>query len=105
MICKFRKGSDILDFNISDEAMFFLKTKNIKYLTLNLQKANLCWGSASLPSVEYLVPSVLNQYDQFILNGINIYIYKYISLETTLKFVLKKFFLLKYIDVEGVKLF
>jgi len=36
------KGSDILDFSISEQAMEFLKTKNIKSLTLNMQKANVC---------------------------------------------------------------
>ncbi len=59
----------------------------------------------ALPNVEHLVPAVPSNYEKYAVQGIEVYIPILLPLEKPLKFVLKKFLMVKYIDVEGVKLF
>lgn len=61
--------------------------------------------SVSTPSVEYKVPVALYQYDYYLVDNINVYIDKLAKSEAgELKFIIKNFLKLKYIDVEGIKL-
>ena len=90
---------------ISEKAKSFLKQKNINCLTLNMVRGSICWGSISLPNVEYLEPAALNEYNHYLVDNINVYIYKFVKAEVgELKFVFKNFLILKYVDVKGIKL-
>lgn len=90
---------------ISEQAKTYLKKKNINCLTLSMVRASVCWGSASMPSVEYTEPAALNQYDHYLVDNINVYIDRLAKAEVgELKFVFKNFLMLKYVDVEGIKL-
>ena len=90
---------------ISEKAKTYLKKKNINCLSLNMIRGSICWGSVSLPNVEYLVPVALNKYNHYLVDNINVYIYKLAKAEVgELRFVFKHFLLLKYVDVEGIKL-
>lgn len=58
-----------------------------------------------MPSIEHTEPAALNQYDHYLVDNINVYIDRLAKAEFgELKFVLKNFLMLKYIDVEGIKL-
>lgn len=90
---------------ISEQAKTYLKKKNINCLTLNMIRARACWGGVSMPSVEYSEPAALNQYNYYLVDNINVYIDRLAKAETgELKFVFKNFLMLKYVDVEGIKL-
>lgn len=58
-----------------------------------------------MPSIEYKEPVALNQYDYYLVDNINVYIDKQAKAETgEVKFIFKSLLMLKYIDVEGIKL-
>ena len=57
-----------------------------------------------MPNIEHVEPAVPSRYDLYKIDYINIYIWKGIAVEEELKFVLKSFFLLKYVEVYGIKL-
>jgi hypothetical protein len=57
-----------------------------------------------MPNIEYAEPAALNQYYHYLIDDINIYIWKLVSTNGELEFVLKNFLMLKYVDVVGIKL-
>lgn len=58
-----------------------------------------------MPSVGYVEPVALHQYDHYLVDKINVYIDKLAKAEVgELKFSFKNFLMLKYVDVEGIKL-
>jgi hypothetical protein len=58
-----------------------------------------------MPSVGYVEPAALNQYDYYLVDNINVYIDRLAKAEVgELKFSFKNFLMLKYVDVEGIKL-
>lgn len=90
---------------ISEQTKTYLKKKNINCLTLNMASAGLCCGSVSMPTVEYAEPAALSIYNHYYVDNINVYIDRYAKAEAgELKFIVKNLVLLKYVDVEGIKL-
>jgi hypothetical protein len=94
-----------LNIIISELAKTYLKEKNINCLTLSMAITGGCCGSSSMPSVKYAEPAALNHYDHYLVDNINVYIDRLAKAEEEeLKFVFKNFLMLKYVDVEGIKL-
>jgi hypothetical protein len=94
-----------LNIIISEQTKTYLKKKNINCLTLNMARAGLCCGSVSTPTIEYAEPAALNSYDHYLVDNINVYVDRLAKSEVgELKFVFKNLLMLKYVDVEGIKL-
>lgn len=79
--------------------------KNISYLTLRMASSGGCCGGITTPRVEYKEPVSVNQYDHYLIDNVNVYVDRFAKAEAgELKFILKNFVMLKYVDVEGIKL-
>lgn len=91
---------------ISEKTKDYLKKKNINCLTLSLVSGGGgCCGVVAMPSVSYEEPSDLRQYEHNLVDNINVYISNIAKGEDVqLKFILRKFLLHEYVDVEGIKI-
>lgn len=89
---------------ITDAVKDFLKNKKLDCITLDMAKSSMCCGSTSMPNIGHVEPSVPSKYDLYKIDDVNIYLWKGIAVEEELKFILKSFFSLKYVEVNGIKL-
>lgn len=91
---------------ISEKTNDYLKKKNINCLTLNMIiTGSGDFNGCAIPQVIYEEPKDANGYHHALVDNINVFIHKSaIEDDMKLEFVLRKFLLHKYVDVEGIKI-
>lgn len=91
---------------ISEKTKEFLNKKNINCLTLNMIiTASGDFSGCAIPQVIYEEPSDINRYYHTLINNTKVFIHKSaIEDDIKLEFVLRKFLLYKYVDIDGVRI-
>lgn len=92
---------------ISEQVKAYLKKKNISCLTLNMVIAgNGCCGGYAIPQVSYEYPEDAKKYEYVLVDNIDVYIHKSAIDDDDIKleFVLRRYLLHEYIDVEGIRI-
>lgn len=98
-------GDETLNITLDDAVLDYMDAKGKSDLTLMLRRSGGGWcGAMEFPEVELKVPAAPGEYNKYEISGITVYVNKRIkTMNSGLKFRLKKTFFLKNVVVEGVR--
>ena len=92
--------------NIEDKAVEYIKKKSKENsITIDLYQPDHCWVSVVEPSVKMEKPKNLNPYLNLETQGVSVYYSRIIaSNNEEINILLKKYFGMKYLKAENVKI-
>ena len=93
-----------MKLDIEDKALDFIREKG-KIVNINLFTPKSCWVSLSEPKVSFGKPKSIQNFDEYIIDDVSVYIEKIIEPKgKELKIKFHKILGVKYLSVDGVKL-